>query len=828
MTTQIRRCDAGYELDTNNLLAQLCVPCSKGRYGLGIADAKRSPGNHTCEPQWWPLLLYAIVGCVVVSSLAVLLRRFLKGVSARAAREAAARKRVKKAVLSTQNLDFPFVAMPFREMEGMGRLKPHEDARDHGHLVFIDTIERLHHFAAHSIIVFVSHQWLGFTAPDPDCVHYPVIIEAVRTLCAQEGCDPGEVYVWCDYFSIPQANRRTQKAAIDSIPQYASNATFFLACAPDTYHVDLRQPVNGATYLRRGWCRLECWAYLSTNGLSKMFLYHEDGRLECVMGKRHWYESALDVFHADFTVDSDKHLLVDVVLGLYALARIIHNDSAEQRHNVARERSASRLVSRSISRASSAAKETTRRGVDHASSAAAAARSRASSMREQSRRRLARRAAPAAQANATSGGGGDGGAGGGDWTTSTSAATVDVSRKMEEGSLSLSEASLSTADAAESADVPHDVPSAEPHAHASGSMGESAVARVIGSLERSGQAIAHTLDEQTAGALEAVDGVSARIAAPIAPGVKHAAFALGKMTDAVMERQAALHRSMTQSAVLGNYDDAADDVALALMHEQKEHLFPNEYFGTMMDMLDEELDEVLGALSDGGGDGGDRGGGGGGGGGGGRGVSNSVTKRSLSLFGGRRGSRDTMEHKHEIVEAIQTLRKDALEVQRMKEEATQSEHRAAVKVQALWRGRASRQMANELKRAAHHAERAEELAVEAAAAQAAAHREHSLAQEAEAAELERQATMELREAARHAEAAAHMATNAAGGAHTASETWALEQSMVAKAMEQGHREVLAATASVAASFVAASSDQPGLQAQHSSLAIKAEVLEVER
>jgi len=30
------------------------------------------------------------------------------------------------------------------------------------------------------------------------------------------------------------------------------------------------------------------------------------------------YESALDVFHADFTVDSDKHLLVDVVLGLCA------------------------------------------------------------------------------------------------------------------------------------------------------------------------------------------------------------------------------------------------------------------------------------------------------------------------------------------------------------------------------------------------------------------------------------------------------------------------------------------------------------------------------
>ena len=60
-----------------------------------------------------------------------------------------------------------------------------------------------------------------------------------------------------------------------------------------SYHVDLKQPVNGATYLRRGWCRLECWAYLSTNGLSKMFLYHADGRMECVMGKRNWSETLM-------------------------------------------------------------------------------------------------------------------------------------------------------------------------------------------------------------------------------------------------------------------------------------------------------------------------------------------------------------------------------------------------------------------------------------------------------------------------------------------------------------------------------------------------------
>eukprot|EP00966_Prymnesium_polylepis_P266317 6152271-Prymnesium_polylepis.2 len=35
-------------------------------------------------------------------------------------------------------------------------------------------------------------------------------------------------------------------------------------------HVDKKQPCNGATYLRRGWCRLEQWARLTTGGIQDM------------------------------------------------------------------------------------------------------------------------------------------------------------------------------------------------------------------------------------------------------------------------------------------------------------------------------------------------------------------------------------------------------------------------------------------------------------------------------------------------------------------------------------------------------------------------------
>ena len=173
-------CDAGHQIDTSNLLAQLCIPCPKGRYthtarcaathtrtlsrhkkpsldhkaaprvrnpglipfapplvllgsyGLGIADAKDSPGNHTCQPQWWPPLVYAVFGLVAVTAVAVLLRRFLRGVSKRAAMEV-------RRVPST------CAALPLLSAEGESKAThTAQHRRDHTHLASHSHLLTLH------------------------------------------------------------------------------------------------------------------------------------------------------------------------------------------------------------------------------------------------------------------------------------------------------------------------------------------------------------------------------------------------------------------------------------------------------------------------------------------------------------------------------------------------------------------------------------------------------------------------------------------------------------------------------------------------------------
>jgi len=64
--------------------------------------------------------------------------------------------------------------------------------------------------------------------------------------------------------------------------------------------------------------RLEQWAFMAINGAEQMYLF-ESG-LTPLSERRRWIEESVNVFQGDFTHESDKALLVDVVLGLYGLA----------------------------------------------------------------------------------------------------------------------------------------------------------------------------------------------------------------------------------------------------------------------------------------------------------------------------------------------------------------------------------------------------------------------------------------------------------------------------------------------------------------------------
>ena len=122
--------------------------------------------------------------------------------------------------------------------------------------------------------------------------------------------------------AVPQENTTTKRLAIGSIALYAACSHYFLACAPEALHQDSRPPckVDADTYLQRGWCRLEQWAFMAINGSAQMYVF--DSSLSQLSSRRRWIEESVNVFNGHFTHEADKALLVDVVLGLYGLAVI--------------------------------------------------------------------------------------------------------------------------------------------------------------------------------------------------------------------------------------------------------------------------------------------------------------------------------------------------------------------------------------------------------------------------------------------------------------------------------------------------------------------------
>jgi len=288
---------------------------------------KGAPGNGSCQPDTWPIIVSSVggaLGLVMILVLVIFARRiYQRHLLAMAAAEregAEKRRRIQEAVKGVTSLKFPLSVMPLSKLREQGRLMPYEEARDAGVLRCCDTMEAAVSFAADHPLVFVSHQWLSASHPDPHSQHYPIILEAAEALCAEHGLDPSKLHLWLDYHSIPQANEATKWLAIGSIALYAACSHFFVVAAPHALHVDSSPPrrVDAETYLRRGWCRLEQWAFIAINGTQQMYVYETS--LARIAERRRWIEESVNVFQGDFTLESDKAHLVDVVLGLYGLA----------------------------------------------------------------------------------------------------------------------------------------------------------------------------------------------------------------------------------------------------------------------------------------------------------------------------------------------------------------------------------------------------------------------------------------------------------------------------------------------------------------------------
>ena len=87
----------------------------------------------------------------------------------------------------------------------MGSLLRHEVVRDAGKITVLDTLAAIETYHSTHHIVFFSHQWAGFSHPDPDGTQYEHMTKSLRLLSEHKGWDIDNVRVWVDFVAIPQA-----------------------------------------------------------------------------------------------------------------------------------------------------------------------------------------------------------------------------------------------------------------------------------------------------------------------------------------------------------------------------------------------------------------------------------------------------------------------------------------------------------------------------------------------------------------------------------------------------------------------------------------------
>lgn len=183
---------------------------------------------------------------------------------------------------------------------GMTILQPHEEMRKRN---------RVEVRSPKSIVIFVSHQWLARSHPDPDSVQLQCLQRFLVTVgqgqiqslfskngwiafkdgvaemeehglsgacrksvksCFQRRDAPEQLLVWelassffwIDYICIPQEHDVTgeddsQLRAILSIPWYVEQSSFFFVLCPSAKHRDTKEVCDYRSWQQRGWCRFE-------------------------------------------------------------------------------------------------------------------------------------------------------------------------------------------------------------------------------------------------------------------------------------------------------------------------------------------------------------------------------------------------------------------------------------------------------------------------------------------------------------------------------------------------------------------------------------------
>mmetsp|Transcript_4917 Transcript_4917/g.10620 ORF Transcript_4917/g.10620 Transcript_4917/m.10620 type:complete len:959 (-) Transcript_4917:851-3727(-) len=282
---------------------------------------------------FWILGVYVLsgaLGALILSYCALRVYRFVESAhKLKQERQEQIANQISEARHSIEDFSSQFCLVKASDFRSFGCFKSHEELRNLGLLLFCDNIKEANLFLSleDTYCVFFSHQWLGWSAPDPSNVQYALSIKALLDISKRETKKLEQIYVWYDYASIPQKAPMLQKLAIISLPSFASIVDSFVVIAPDATHANTGISCGQDTYLTRAWCRAEIMSHWSRRGTTNMFWATADGlELMAPDGPTKDFLKAVDVFGGELTCcrlghpngsRCDKEELMLPMLGLY-------------------------------------------------------------------------------------------------------------------------------------------------------------------------------------------------------------------------------------------------------------------------------------------------------------------------------------------------------------------------------------------------------------------------------------------------------------------------------------------------------------------------------
>lgn len=176
---------------------------------------------------------------------------------------------------------YPMYTLPLKDVLELKEMKDHDKLMQEGMLVeFTDGMGNA---------IFVSHQWISPWHPDPELAQFQHLQGALKNIMSTSktsiDLDPvieltfptarsisteefrsKALFIWYDYFSIPQINpsswtlddlRKPIEDALNSVAAYISRCHFFFVLQPVVEDPEKAELFGASTWASRGWCRLE-------------------------------------------------------------------------------------------------------------------------------------------------------------------------------------------------------------------------------------------------------------------------------------------------------------------------------------------------------------------------------------------------------------------------------------------------------------------------------------------------------------------------------------------------------------------------------------------